>query len=148
RWNRNAFSFHQRLTRVVSSIRFNRVAFDFWIERLCRGRHTREQSAAAARRQHTVEIRYFLDQLESASSLSRKNQVVIVRRDHHQPLAFGEIERKRFAILFLTIVKDDLRAVTTRRRNLRRRRIFRHRYQNAHARFTTRESHSLRVIAG
>ena len=60
---------------------------------------------------------------------------------------FREVEGKRFAILFVTIVKHDFRAVTARRCDLRRRRIFRHRDQYANARFTTRQRHRLRVIA-
>jgi hypothetical protein len=52
-----------------------------------------------------VELRHFLQQLETTRRLAGKNKVVVVRRDHHQPLAFGEIEREGFAVLFVTIVK-------------------------------------------
>ena len=63
-------------------------------------------------------------------------------------LALSEIQGKRLAILFVTIVENDLGAVTTRRGNFRCRCIFRHRHQNSDTRFASSQGHSLRVITG
>jgi len=47
----------------------------------------------------------------------------------------------------VTIVKNYFRAITARGCDLRRRRIFRHRHEDMHPRFTSRKRDRLRMIA-
>ena len=82
-----------------------------------------------------------------ARALRAAGLPVTADRERTFLLALSEVEGKCFAILFVTIVEDDLGAVTARRRDLRCRRVFRHGNEHAHAGFTTRNRHRLRVIA-
>src|SRR6185369_17847260 len=60
--------------------------------------------------------------------------------------ALREIERKLMSIFLVTIVKNDLGAVSARRRDFHFRRVFKHRHEHAHARFAPGERNRLRVV--
>ena len=54
-------------------------------QRLGRGRHARDQPAAADRHDERVERRHVLEHLDRDRSLARHDQRVVVRRDVEQP---------------------------------------------------------------
>ena len=108
---------------------------------------TTDVAAAAHADEQGVERAGFFDQLHRGRALAGDDVRVVVRRDQREAALFGQTLADRFAVFAVAVVDDDLAAVASGRRDLRRRRVVRHDDGRRQADQACGERDRLRMVA-
>ncbi len=107
-----------------------------------------QQSAAAHRDEQGIERSHFGQQFKRDRSLTSHNRVVVIRWDDRRAAFLRQSAGHGFAVIPLTVIRGDLRAIATGCGDFGCRRIGGHDNGGRDAKRPGRQRHALGVIAG